>query len=90
MRKLVDISAPLQAGIASDPPGLTPQIDDLTHTQTADDLLAVFPGATADDLPDGEGWAAEWVRLTTHNGTHLEPVGLAQALHSTSGSLETG
>jgi hypothetical protein len=58
MRKLLDISAPLQAGIASDPPGLTPQIDYLTHAQTADDLLAFFPGATVDDLPDGEGWAA--------------------------------
>jgi len=25
-----------------------------------------------DDLPDGEGWAIEFVQLCTHNGTHLE------------------
>ena len=23
-------------------------------------------------LPDGEGWAVEWIRLMTHNGTHLD------------------
>ncbi|WP_455424036.1 cyclase family protein [Amycolatopsis thermoflava] len=72
MRKLIDISAPLRAGIASDPPGLTPEIEYQSHAQTAQDLLAFFPGATVDDLPDGEGWASEWVRLTTHNGTHLD------------------
>ncbi|WP_236795193.1 cyclase family protein [Amycolatopsis sp. GM8] len=72
MRKLVDISVPLRAGIASDPPGLRPEIEYYTHAQTAADLLAFFPGATVDDLPDGEGWAHEWVRLTTHNGTHLD------------------
>ena len=31
----------------------------------------VLPGSTVDDLPDGEGWAIERVRITTHNGTHL-------------------
>ena len=72
MRKLIDISAPLRAGIASDPPGLTPEIEYQSHAQTAQDLLSFFPGATVDDLPDGEGWASEWVRLTTHNGTHLD------------------
>ncbi|MEU0468127.1 cyclase family protein [Amycolatopsis sp. NPDC006131] len=72
MRRFVDISAPLRAGIASDPPGLTPEIEYQSHAQTAKDLLAFFPGATVDDLPDGEGWASEWVRLTTHNGTHLD------------------
>ena len=72
MRQLVDISVSLRAGIASDPPGLTPEIDYYTHEQTAADLLAFFPGATVDDLPDGEGWAHEQVRMTTHNGTHLD------------------
>ncbi|WP_213571421.1 cyclase family protein [Rhodococcus sp. USK13] len=72
MRQLIDISAPLQTGIASDPPGLRPEIDYYTHADTAGDLLAFFPGATREDLPDGEGWAYEWVRATTHNGTHLD------------------
>lgn len=72
MRQIVDISVPLEAGIASDPPGTRPEIEYLTHDQTVDDLLAFFPGASAADLPDGEGWAAEWVRATTHNGTHMD------------------
>ncbi len=72
VRQLIDISVPLQAGILSDPPGLVPEIDYHDHHETADELLAFFPGATADDLPDGEGYAFEWVRATTHNGTHLD------------------
>ncbi|MHC3472626.1 cyclase family protein [Streptomyces sp. 7R007] len=72
MRKLVDISVPLQAGIPSDPPAFVPEIDYHTHAQTAQSLLDFFPGATLDDLPDGEGWAHEWVRATTHSGTHLD------------------
>ena len=24
------------------------------------------------DLPDGEGWAIEWIKLSTHNTTHLD------------------
>ena len=27
---------------------------------------------TPADLPDGEGWAIERMRITTHNGTHLD------------------
>jgi kynurenine formamidase len=72
MRELIDISVPLQAGIASDPPGHLPEIDYYTHEQTAEDVVAFFPGATVDDLPDREGWAIERVRITTHNGTHLD------------------
>jgi kynurenine formamidase len=72
MRTIVDISVPLMAGIASDPPGLRPEITYRGHKDTVDDVLAFFPGATKDDLPDGEGWAIEWVTMTTHSGTHLD------------------
>jgi kynurenine formamidase len=72
MRTLIDISVPLQAGIASDPPGHLPEIEYYTHQQTAEDVVAFFPGATVDDLPDREGWAIERVHVTTHNGTHLD------------------
>jgi kynurenine formamidase len=71
-RTIIDISVPLQAGIASDPPGLLPEITYYDHSQTVDDMLAFFPGASRDDLPDGEGWAIEWVKISTHNGTHLD------------------
>lgn len=71
-RRIVDISVPLETGIRSDPPSLEPEIDYLGHAETADHLCAFFPGLTPSDLPDGEGWAIERVRLTTHNGTHVD------------------
>jgi len=72
MRQLVDISVPLQGGIASDPPGLEPSITYVDHQQSVPDMLRFFPGATAEDLPDGEGWAIERIEATTHTGTHLD------------------
>ena len=35
-------------------------------------MVKFFPGLEEQDLPDGEGWAMEWIRLMTHNGTHLD------------------
>jgi kynurenine formamidase len=72
MRTLIDISVPLMAGIASDPPGLRPDIEYLTHRDTVADVLSFFPGSREEDLPDGEGWAIERVSMTTHSGTHLD------------------
>jgi kynurenine formamidase len=71
-RRIVDISSPLRAGIASDPPGMEPAIDYLNHRQTAEGVCTFFPGLAPADLPDGEGWAIERVQMTTHNGTHLD------------------
>ena len=72
MTTLVDISVPLQAGIASDPVGMRPEIEYRTHSETAEELLAFFPGATPDAFPDGEGCAVEQVNMSTHAGTHLD------------------
>lgn len=72
MRRLVDLSVDLRNGILSDPPGHLPDIEYFDHSQTPNEILQFFPGATADDLPDGEGWALERVSLSTHNGTHLD------------------
>ena len=71
-RKLIDISCSFQGGIRSDPPGLTPEIAYQTHTETAPEMAKFFPGLQASDLPDGEGWAIEWIKCQTHNGTHLD------------------
>ena len=70
-RRIIDISAPLKAGIASDPPGSLPQIEYVDHHATAPDI-AKYYGIKTSDLPDGEYCAVEKVALSTHNGTHLD------------------
>lgn len=71
-RKLIDISVALEADIASDPPIMLPEIIYMTHDQTAEQVASFFPGLTKDDLPGGEGWAIEFLKVATHNGTHLD------------------
>ena len=71
-RKFIDLSIYLENNVASDPPGYRPTIEYLDHQATAGDVVAFFPGLTQDQLPGGEGWAAEWVHAFSHNGTHLD------------------
>ncbi len=71
-RRFVDISVPLQADIASDPPGTEPKIQYVGHATGAQMMLPFFPGLAAGDLHDAEGWAVERCDLSTHNGTHLD------------------
>ena len=70
-RRIIDISVSLQAGIASDPPQMAPQIEYLDHHATAPGLAAFF-GVPVEALPDGEYCAIERCGISTHNGTHLD------------------
>jgi kynurenine formamidase len=70
--RFVDLSVPIENDVKSDPPGATPQVTYIDHDQSVPQLLGFFPGLTADQLPDGKGWAVERVVLSTHNGTHLD------------------
>lgn len=69
---IIDLSVPLQTGIASDPPFMLPEIDYVSHDAGAKALTDSFPGLSKEQLPEGEGAAMEFVRLSTHNGTHLD------------------
>lgn len=71
-RRFVDLSVPLEADIPSDPAMMLPEIDYLTHKQTAEQMAGFFPGLDPADLPAGEGWALEKLTIYTHNGTHLD------------------
>ena len=53
-RRFVDLSVPLETGIVSDPPIMLPQIEYMTHDQTAAQVMAFFPGLKKEDLPGGE------------------------------------
>ena len=71
MPRLIDISAPLIAGIPSDPPDMLPRIEYLGHRDTAPRLAAYF-GVAEDTLPEGEYAAVEQCAISTHNGTHVD------------------
>ena len=72
-RRFVDLSIFLENDVITDPPFMRPKITYQTHGETLTELGHFFPGVTAEQTPDGAGFAAaEIVTLTTHNGTHLD------------------
>lgn len=72
-RKLVDLSIYLENDVITDPPFLRPKITYQTHEETVPEARFFFKDVQVEDFPGGKGFAAaEWVTLTTHNGTHLD------------------
>jgi kynurenine formamidase len=71
-RRFVDLSVTLENGVIADPPVLAPQIEYSGHRRGAEEMTQFFPGLRPEQLPDAEGWAVEWLKLSTHNGTHMD------------------
>lgn len=72
-RKFVDLSIYLENDVITDPPFMRPEITYESHADTVKGAQIFFPDVEAKEFPGGEGFAAaETVKLTTHNGTHLD------------------
>jgi kynurenine formamidase len=71
-QKIIDLSIAIESGLPSDPEMMVPQIDYITHEQGAEQMEMFFPGLKKEQLPNGLGWAVEFMHLTTHSGTHLD------------------
>ena len=53
-RRFVDLSIYLENDVLSDPPPLAPKITYQKHADTLPEFMAMIPGTTAEDYPDGE------------------------------------
>jgi kynurenine formamidase len=71
-KRFIDLSLSIESGIPSDPPMMIPKIDYVDHVRGIERMKEFFPGITPEHLPDGLGWAIEFLTLATHSGTHLD------------------
>jgi kynurenine formamidase len=74
--RFVDLSVPIQEPVDGEiagelAPTLAATIDYQTHRTSIEAVTRVL-GCAPEDLPDGQGWAAETVTLSTHSGTHVD------------------
>lgn len=70
--RFIDISVTLDNNPYTDPPPLLPHIEYMDHQEGWPEMAAMFPGLQKSDLPGDESWAAEWLKITTHSGTHMD------------------
>lgn len=71
-KRYVDLSISIEPDLPSDPPIMIPKIDYIDHKRGAEQMMDFFPGINREHLPEGLGWALEFLTLTTHSGTHLD------------------
>jgi len=51
---------------------LVPRVEPITPAGRGADVMCALFGCTKEDLPDGEGWGDEELRLSSHLGTHVD------------------
>lgn len=71
-RKIFDLSINIENGLPCDPEMMIPEVQYVDHETGAKQMEDFFPGLKKTDLPKGLGWSLEFVKLTTHSGTHLD------------------
>ncbi len=71
--RYIDLSIAIEHNLPSDPEILRPSIRYMEHEEGAKEMVEMFfPGLDIGQLPEGLGWAAEFVSMGTHSGTHLD------------------
>lgn len=70
-RTIIDLAVSLTDQVASDPPGLGPEITYMDHKAGAAEFRGMF-GVPEGALRDDAGAAVERCAITTHNGTHMD------------------
>jgi kynurenine formamidase len=71
-KRIVDLSIAIENNIPADPPGYELSIEYLDHKATLPVLFDRYKDLRAEQLPNSEAFAVEKVRLSTHNGTHVD------------------
>ena len=71
-RRFIDLSVPIENDVRSDPPGLEPSIEYRGHKETAALVAKRYADLKPEELIDGEGYAIEFLKVNTHNGTHVD------------------
>ncbi|ACS80300.1 cyclase family protein [Maridesulfovibrio salexigens DSM 2638] len=71
-KTIIDLSVSIRSDKPSDPPGFVPEIIYADHAAGAAQMASVFPGLSPEQLPEQEGWAVEFVKMSTHAGTHMD------------------
>ena len=70
--RVLDLSVSIKTDLHADPPTNQVEIEYRDHDQTAAGMVSRFPGLRIEDLPERKAWAVEHLKLSTHNGTHVD------------------
>ncbi len=71
-RRFIDLSVSVEGGLPSDPPMMIPKITYIDHRLGSESMKGFYPGLKDEDLPQGLGWAVEFLEVSTHAGTHMD------------------
>ena len=69
--RIIDLSVAIDNETVADPPQFRPHIDYIDHKAAQEEFCQLY-GVTVNELPEGNGIASEFVRMTTHGGTHMD------------------